>query len=57
MIRKYLTADETTKQRDALAEALEHMLTHGETHQPPLRDTISNIALQALAATKGGQHE
>jgi hypothetical protein len=49
--------DEVTKQRDALAEALEHMLTHGETHQPPLRDTISNIAFQALAAVKGGQYE
>jgi hypothetical protein len=47
---------EVTKQRDILAEALEHMLTHGETHQPPLRDTISNIAFQALAATKGESH-
>jgi septal ring factor EnvC (AmiA/AmiB activator) len=48
--------EEITEQRDALAEALEHMLTHGETHQPPLRDTISNIAFRALAATKGENH-
>ena len=27
MIRKYLTADETTKQRDALAESLESLCT------------------------------
>jgi arginine deiminase len=47
---------EVTKQRDALAEALEHMLTHGETHQPPLRDTISNIAFQALATVKIENH-
>jgi hypothetical protein len=33
------------------------MLTHGETHQPPLRNTISNIAFQALATVKGGSND
>ena len=42
-------------QRDRLAEALEHIATHGGRHQAPLRDSIDNIARNALAAVEGGQ--
>jgi hypothetical protein len=43
-----------TEQRDRLAEALRHLMTHGGHHQPVLRDTVANIAKAALAAVKGG---
>jgi len=42
-----------TEQRDRMAEALRHLMTHGGHHQPVLRDTVSNIAKQALATVKG----
>jgi uncharacterized damage-inducible protein DinB len=46
-----------TEQRDRLAEALRHLMTHGGHHQPVLRDAVANIAKEALAAVKGGSHE
>ena len=37
-----------TEQRDRLAEALHHLRTHGDFNQPILRDTVNNIATEAL---------
>ena len=45
-LERELTA--VTEQRDRLAEALHHLTTHGDYHQPMLRDTVSNIANKAL---------
>jgi hypothetical protein len=44
---------ELREQRDRLAEALRHLMTHGGHYQPILRDTVANIAREALAAVKG----
>jgi hypothetical protein len=60
MIRKYLTADETIKQRDALAEALASLLSgvkDGWFSEGKWWHTGIEQAEQALAATKGDSHE
>ena len=36
------------RQRDRLAEAMRHFMTHGGHYQPVLRDTVANIAKEAL---------
>jgi hypothetical protein len=43
------------RERDRLAEALRHLMTHGGHYQPILRDTVANIAREALTAVEGGQ--
>ncbi len=48
---------EAREQRDRMAEALRHLMTHGGHHQPVLRDTVANIAKEALAAVEGGIDE
>jgi len=36
---------------------MRHFMTHGGHYQPVLRDTVANIAKEALAAVKGGSDE
>ena len=43
-----LTLESVTEQRDRLAEAMRHFMTHGGHYQPVLRDTVANIAKEAL---------
>jgi len=54
MIRKYLTADETTKQRNTLAEALKSLCKAIISEEP---QDITDLLKPAIAATKGGSHD
>jgi len=36
---------------------MRHFMTHGGHYQPVLRDTVANIAKEALAAVEGGSDE
>jgi len=57
LIRKYLTVDETTKQRDALANALESLAKAIISGVPyDITDLLDDLE-QAIAATKGVSHE
>jgi hypothetical protein len=48
-----LAAMRVKDERDRLAEAMQHLMTHGGHNQPVLRDTVFNVASEALGFEDG----